>query len=540
MTYARDLRANDCTQADRTRTDMVAGRGGGFGFQVDDLERLRRFLILGHEGGTYYADQRTLTIESVDCIDRLLDRDRSGQTVVDTIVNISARGRAPKNDPAIFALAYVASKRHSHPEAAQYAMSRVKNVCRIGTHLFTFLNNCKTLGRGWGQNFKRNVAEFYNRSPLALAKQVTKYSQRNGWSHRDVLRKCHFRTDDADVNQVLQFVAQPQKWLDAHMAGTAPNTRVAEYLSAVQEVQIPALSNARRCELIREFALPREVLPTECLNDVAIWDALLDNMPLHAMIRNLGKMTSIGLIAPLSDASNKVVTALQDMEQLRSQRVHPVGVLLALKTYSRGAGVLGSLRWTPNQQVLNALDDAFYGSFDAVEPTGKKLVLGVDVSGSMTAQCLGSPILSCREAAIVMAMLAARTERQTFIHGFSTTFVDLNITERDTLDSAMRKTARLPFAATRVATPIEFAMNNGIEADAFCVYTDNETNRGPHPCDALNQYRDKVGINAKFATFGLANSHFTVADPRDPGMMDFVGFDASAPTLLADFLTLGE
>jgi 60 kDa SS-A/Ro ribonucleoprotein len=115
--------------------------------------------------------------------------------------------------------------------------------------------------------------------------------------------------------------------------------------------------------------------------------------------------------------------------------------------------------------------------------------------------------------------------------------VDLNITSRDTLDAAMRKTARLPFAATRVATPIEFALNQGIEADAFCVYTDNETNRGPHPFEVLKTYRERTGINAKFATFGLANSHFTVADPTDPGMMDFVGFDAAAPTLLADFLT---
>jgi 60 kDa SS-A/Ro ribonucleoprotein len=387
-------------------------------------------------------------------------------------------------------------------------MSKVSDVCRIGTHLFTFLGYCKTLNRGWGQNFKRGVASFYERSPLALAKQVTKYAQRNGWSHRDVLRKCHFSTGNADLNQVLQFVTQPKKWFDAHMTGVAPITH-----------------------------LPREVLPTTCLNDVAIWDALLDNMPLTAMVRNLGKMTSIGLIKPLSDASNKVVTALHDTDGLKRQRVHPVTVLLALKTYARGAGVLGSLRWNPDQQVLNALDDAFYAAFDSVEPTGKKLVLGVDVSGSMTCPTLGSPILSCREAAVVMAMLAARTEQQTFIHGFSTTFVDLNITSRDTLDSAMRKTARLPFASTRVATPIEFALNNGIEADAFCVYTDNETNRGPHPYQVLQEYRDKTGIPAKFATFGLANSNFTVADPNDPGMLDFVGFDAAAPTLLADFLT---
>jgi 60 kDa SS-A/Ro ribonucleoprotein len=519
---------------------MIAGRGGGYGFQVTDLERLKRFLILGHEGGTYYATQRTLTHESVDTIDRMLEADRGGRTVVDTIVDISRGGRAPKNDGAVFALAYVAAQRHKYPEAALYAMTKVTDVCRIGTHLFDFLNHCKNLRRGWGQSFKKGVGSFYARDPLALAKQVTKYGQRNGWSHRDVLRKCHFNTDDADLNQVLQYVTQNKKWFDAHMAGTAPVTEAAEYLSAVQEVQIDGISNSRICDLIREFRLPREVLPTASLNDIAVWDALLENMPLTAMIRNLGKMSAIGLIKPLSDATGKVVSALSDTESLKRQRVHPVTLLLAQKVYNRGCGVRGSLRWTADQQVVKALDDAFYAAFDNVEPTGKKLLLGVDVSGSMTSPCLGTEIISCREAAVVMAMLAARTEQQTFIHGFSTTFVDLNILATDSLDSAMRKTAGLPFAATRVALPIEFATQQNLEVDAFCVYTDNETNRGPHPSAALETYRQRTGRPAKFATFGFANSNFTVADPNDSGMMDFVGFDANAPTLLADFLTSGD
>jgi len=71
--------------------------------------------------------------------------------------------------------------------------------------------------------------------------------------------------------------------------------------------------------------------------------------------------------------------------------------------------------------------------------------------------------------------------------------------------------------------------------DVFCVYTDNETNCGPHPSSALQHYRKQVKYDAKLAVFGLAQTNFTVADPNDPRMMDFVGFDTAAPTLLADF-----
>ena len=34
-----------------------------------------------------------------------------------------------------------------------------------------------------------------------------------------------------------------------------------------------------------------------------MWEALLERMPMTAMIRNLGKMTSLGLLEPFSDGS---------------------------------------------------------------------------------------------------------------------------------------------------------------------------------------------------------------------------------------------
>ncbi len=38
----------------------------------------------------------------------------------------------------------------------------------------------------------------------------------------------------------------------------------------------------------------------------AVWEALLEHMPQTALLRNLGKMTAIGLLSPMSDASRRV------------------------------------------------------------------------------------------------------------------------------------------------------------------------------------------------------------------------------------------
>jgi 60 kDa SS-A/Ro ribonucleoprotein len=79
------------------------------------------------------------------------------------------------------------------------------------------------------------------------------------------------------------------------------------------------------------------------------------------------------------------------------------------------------------------------------------------------------------------------------------------------------------------------ALEQGWEVDTFVVYTDNETWAGAiHPIQALRQYREKTGIAAKLIVVGMTATEFTIADPSDAGMLDVVGFDASAPAVMAD------
>lgn len=101
-----------------------------------------------------------------------------------------------------------------------------------------------------------------------------------------------------------------------------------------------------------------------------IWEALLENMPMTAMIRNLGKMTSVGVLAPLTDGMTRVCDKLRDEQSLKSARVHPFSILLALKQYQAGQGDKGKLTWQPNQAIVSALDEAFYIAFKVCKREG--------------------------------------------------------------------------------------------------------------------------------------------------------------------------
>ena len=270
-------------------------------------------------------------------------------------------------------------------------------------------------------------------------------------------------------------------------------------------------------------------------------------MPVGALVRQLGRLTAAGALVPLSAEVDRVCAVLSDRERILKARLHPMALLLALKTYAAGHGERGRLSWEPVNAVVEALNAAFYTAFAAVRPTGKRLVLALDVSGSMGGGSVAGSGLTPREAAAAMALVTAATEERWQVVGFTAeagvawnrraALTALPIGPALRLDAAVAATADLPFGATDCSLPMRWALKRGISADAFVVYTDSETWAGPvHASEALRAYREKTGIPAKLVVVGLVSNGFSIADPADAGMLDVVGFDAAAPALIADFI----
>ena len=549
-------------------SEMAKNNAGGVSFVVSPWDQLDRFLILGTEGGTYYVDEQKLTKQNAQNVMRLIAED--GVRVVNRVVEISDAGRAPKNDPALFVLALASADDNEATRKA--ALAALPKVARIGTHLFHFAAFVDGL-RGWGRALKRAVANWYLDMPVdRLATQAIKYQQRDGWSHRDMLRLGHPKADVAEREAVLRWMAGGMTAVEGkdYVYGSEQNgnrvTIARSDATSILHPQILAFEQAKRAQsaaeiikLVRDANLPREAIPTQFLNDPKVWEALLENMPLTAMIRNLGKMSSIGLLTSMSAAEKQVKAALSNSDQLRRARVHPIAILAALVTYKQGKGFKGSLTWNATRGVIDALDDAFYGSFGNVTKTGKNTLLALDVSGSMGSHTIGKiPGLDCRTASCAMALITANVEDSYEFIGFTggsgrggwgygstagrANVKDagpvsiLTISPKQRLDDVIRTVSGLPFGSTDCSLPFTWAQDNKLPIESFAVYTDNETYAGRiQPSQALKQYRQKTGIAAKSAVVGMVSTSVTIADPKDAGMMDVVGFDTAAPQIMADF-----
>ncbi len=502
---------------------MIKNEAGGYVFPVDDWKRLDRFLILGSEGGTYYASEKKLTIENAQAVVRCIAAD--GPRVVARTVEISNAGRAPKNDPALFVLAMCAGQ--GNTETRRVALNSLPQVARIGTHLFHFLQYVEGF-RGWGRGLRKSVANWYNQMPVdKLAYQVVKYQQRDGWRHRDALRLAHPNPgDDERRNDLYKWiVGNPEaKYGDIDL--------VSAYEHAKVVTNKPAMVS-----LILEEGLTREMISNKWLNEADVWAALLHKMPLEALVRNLGKMTQVNLFKPMGAETAIAVNKLTNQAYIKYSRLHPLAILTALKIYGQGHGMKGKLSWDPPaREIVDALDEAFYLSFGNIKPTGKRILIGVDVSGSMMGNWIaGTPIFS-GEAAAALAMVTARTEEKYHIIGYDTRAYPKSISHRQRLDDVI-KGFGYNSGGTDCAVPLIHALKKGLEVDAFIIITDGDTWAGDiHSIQALQSYRQKTGIDAKLCTVGMTSSGFTIADPDDGGTLDVVGFDTATPQIISDFV----
>ena len=340
----------------------------------------------------------------------------------------------------------------------------------------------------------------------------------------------------------------------------------AVYLKAIMEIEACTTSLAdlyKALQLVRDHGLVREQIPTHLLNSSDIWTELLKSkgangkqagMPLEALMRNLGKLSSLPNFMGYTN-TDFICARLSSEEDIQKTRIHPFKVLIASQIYGMGKALKGALAWTVSPRVRDQLTTMFMRSFKNVPPTGKRYMAALDVSGSMGVACMGCPAISCRQASAALAHMLYETESHVYVRGFTSSTTSGYSSSRPvspddgfrsfdhlvrrgmTLDEFIRATDA-PYGATDCSLPMLRAMEQGLDVDVFIVMTDNETFAGKvHPQVALENYRAKANKpDAKLIVVGMTANSLTIADPNDRNTLNLAGFDASMPEIIAMFV----
>ncbi|GMT20734.1 hypothetical protein PFISCL1PPCAC_12031, partial [Pristionchus fissidentatus] len=590
---------------------------------VDDVTKIKRFLILGTTGGTFYAKEQKLTMANVESLKEIIIRGQA-HLILDCLKEVSLSGKSQKQESLLLSLALCSRFGVSALSKASNELSKhvfyeylremhkeatglVNHVCRTATQLFSYVAYCEMVSAdiiitkeeevekrneepghqarkrktretlekaaeaakpvpkstGWGRVMRKCIQNWYlSKTPEELAVAVTKYRSRNGWSHRDLLRLSHPipRVDHQRIvfEHIFYYATkgecQPRKRLfpaDSCWAETVrmkyTEDQLAEedtsegllYLERVSSLS-PYTPEDEIIWSIRHFRLTWEMIPSKHLNSKEVWKAIVERMPMLAMIRNLAKMQTVGLFKGEKKEGDKiahVVSYLTNVEALKKARIHPIQILLAKTVYDSGAGDKGSLVWTPRPELSTALEDAFYLTFQHVKKTELRYCIALDCSSSMCSKLSGS-VLNGRTASAAIAMNIMKTEDTVECITFCNKTESLPFTKESKLAEITDHMKTIKQGDTSGSLPMTWATRIGKKFDVFLIFTDNDLNgEGPSTIRALTNYRRQSGIEeAKLIVVSMAANASSIASPDDKGMMDIVGFDPSIPQIIHDFV----
>jgi 60 kDa SS-A/Ro ribonucleoprotein len=529
------------------RKDQVLNNAGGYVFAKDLWTRLEDFLILGTAGGTYYLGQDTLTTQNADVAFEAVLTDGLRVVTLLTAISTARPPRAPKNRGCLFALA--ACSAMGDPATVQAVKHALPLAARTTDHLSMVFGYRKQL-RAKGNS---PVASRAWRSALsgwflagdvnAVAAKACKARQRKtpsgeNLSLRDVLRIAHPSGDTPERNVLLG-------WL----AGKIPDREAAPVIPAVDAwlAARSVTSEAAAIAVITERSVPWEYLPSAYQSSAAVWEALASTAGMTALIRNLARMTRIGTLKPFASVNSTVVRRLVNQDALKHGRIHPMDLFLALRIYNSGRSQpdpkADMQTWTPVPAISDALEEAYSLSFGYTEPSGRKLLVAVDSSGSMASgywgsgvTAGGSPLGSPYETGCAMAAQLKR------INGENVHVIDV-----DTSVHASRITARTNLreiaswqpsgGGTDLSLPFRWAQQEKVTVDGIVLFTDNQTWAGrQHPVQALASYRQSLNPHAQVVIASMTATGFTINEPGDAGVLNLAGMDASLPQVVNGFI----
>jgi 60 kDa SS-A/Ro ribonucleoprotein len=476
-----------------------------------------------------------------------------GPRLVELITAISTArpARAPKPRPALFALAVAAAK--GSPATVQAVKAAFPNVVRTTDRLAMFYGYWKNFagkpqsGRPGtapviGRAMRTALGSFFTAGELHdVAFRALKARQRStptgeAMALRDVLRVAHPVPPTPGHDALYGWLTGAKD--DAEARALVPD--LDDFLTA-QSVTTPAQAVA----MIRERRVPWEFLPSDVLSDASVWGELIKTIGLTALIRNLARMTRIGTLAPFSPSIVDVTDRLSNAEAIMKARIHPMDLYIALKVYASGRSQPGRSKapqtWQPVPAIIDALEYAYELSFGSVEPSGKRLLIAVDSSASMSsryAQVIsgGSPLGTPFEVANTMAVMLARIEPGN-VHVID---VDIRVhSSRVTPRTNLRELARWDSSGrgTDMSLPFSWALDKRLPVDGVVVFTDSETWAGrQHPTQALEAYRRSVNPAARVIIVSMTATGMSIGDPADPGVLNIAGLDGALPKLIAGFV----
>jgi 60 kDa SS-A/Ro ribonucleoprotein len=498
------------------RADAV-NEAGGRAYRLTPRHALAQLAATGTCNGVYYAtgaDQLATVLQLVEQVD---------DHVFLAQLAVYARERAFMKDmPA--ALLLVLSRRD--PALFRRVFPRVIDNGRVLRTLFQMVRGGQFGRRSLSYALQRAFQRWLNEASVGA---LLSASIGNDPSLRDVLRLA--RPTPADNTRRALFgwlTGKPaDKWAPATADDLPPEVQDLRAFRAAQseDEQVAILARARfRWDLLADSA-----------RGPLVWKAIARQLGAQALRMNLNTLQRHGV---LDDPAmvEYVAGRLADEEEIRRSRQFP---------YQYLAAFLNAEASVPDS-IHAALERAAEAACGNVPALPGPVVIGVDVSGSMSSPVMGarghSSKMRCVDVAALFAAAILRRNPESVIIPFDTRAHAVNVSEGESILNLSARLARFGGGGTNCSIPLAHA-NNHLAGRTFagCVLlSDNESwvGSGRHGSTAvMTQWTRFHGRqpNAKLVCIDLQPYTTTQAPERDD-ILNVGGFSDAVFEVVAGFL----
>lgn len=374
-------------------------------------------------------------------------------------------------------------------------------VVRIPSDLSDFLTILQSMGRGEGgravkrqvNRFLANVSEYW----------ALKYNGRGrGYSLGDVIATAHPKPIDLKQQALFRY-----------LRGHEVNKALLPQIEAVEKLKQAKTEN-EQIEWIQTGKLPYETVTSAIKPTKAIWEALLYQMPVFALLRHLQALTRAGVFDDPAHLEY-AVKRLTDRQALHKTKILPFQFAKAFKQVE-------------HPELRDALRVAVDLTFDNLPELGEKTAIFLDISGSMSGDYL-------QIGSVFALALYKKTKGNSLFWLFDTNVVDAKPSRFDSILSQAEKIRAR--GGTDTGAPVRKLTQERRLVDQIIIITDEQQNSGsPFYRDLLN-YRSAVNPHVKAFIVDIAPYRHAMVPPQDESTFYIYGWSDTVLSYIAQAAT---
>lgn len=428
-------------------------------------EKYLQCLLTNTMSNTFYAGKQELLKDANELHEKMLQKDPGFMAKSLAF----ARNEGFMRLQPIFGLVHLSQ----HQEFAK----AFREVIKIPSDLAEFMTIMNSQGRGeGGRAIKRRISDFLNDISEYWA---MKYSGRGrGYNLADAISTSHPKAKNERQQQLFRYLLGKD-------ADLAELPQIGAY-----EAFKRAETDEERIHWIEQGKLHYELVTSAGKPSKAIWNAIVKQLPIFALVRHLNALERAGV---LEENKGYIIERLTNSEALAKSKILPFQFL---KTFYEV-----SVPWA--RDVLRQAVELTFGNLPNIK--GSTAVF-LDISGSMNGDYL-------KIGSVFALALYKKTKGDGVFWLFDTSVYD---PKASLYDSILSQAERIRTqGGTNTAAPVQALNHKGIKVDNIIMITDEQQNSGSSFYSALNAYRKNINKDAKCFVVDLAPYHGYMVPPTD-------------------------